>query len=315
MKILITGGAGFIGSNLARKLLSKGKKITILDNFLPTSKNFYGNSENLRVVNGDIRDAHLINELMSEVEVVFHLAAAVGVDKILNSPVESISVNISGSQVVLEAAAKLQRRIFIASSSEVYGKNPSQPLSETDDRVVGTPINYRWSYSDSKAIEEAMASFYYKRMGLPVTIIRFFNIVGPGQKVESGMVLPRFVNSAIQGKDLNVFGDGTQTRTFCHVYDAIGALEGLAINPSSIGEVYNVGSNEEINMLQLAEKVISLTNSSSAISLIPYDKAFISGYEDMPRRKPNISKINNLIGWQPKYSLDEIIKEVASSMK
>lgn len=315
MKILITGGAGFIGSNLARQLLSKGKKIIILDNFLSDSKEFYGNFENLKVVNGDIRDSYLVNELISDVEVVFHLAASVGVDKILDSPVDSISVNISGSQVVLEAAAKLQKRIFIASSSEVYGKNPNQPLSETDDRVVGTPIKYRWSYSDSKAIEEAMASFYYKRMGLPVTIIRFFNIVGPGQKVESGMVLPRFVNLAIQGKDLNVFGDGSQTRTFCHVYDAIDALEGLARNPNSIGEVYNVGANEEINMLQLAEKVISITNSNSAISLIPYDKAFISGYEDMPRRKPNISKIYNLIGWQPKYSLDEIIKEVASSMK
>jgi UDP-glucose 4-epimerase len=315
MKILITGGLGFIGSNLARKLLSKNHEITILDNSLPTGKDSFKNFENLRMVHGDIRDSHLIDKLITEVEVVFHLAAAVGVDTILNSPIESISVNVSGSQVVLEAAARLQKRILIASSSEVYGKNLVQPLSETADRVIGSPINYRWSYSDSKAIEESMASFYFNSKSLPVTIIRFFNIVGPGQKVESGMVLPRFVNSAIQGKDLNVFGDGTQTRTFCHVYDAIGALEGLALNPSSIGEVYNVGANEEISMLQLAEKVISLTNSSSAISLIPYDKAFISGYEDMPRRKPNISKINNLIGWQPKYSLDEIIKEVASSMK
>ena len=315
MKVLVTGGAGFIGSNLVNKILSHGDKVIVLDNFKNGSLDFLLDSDHLQVVKGDIRDKEVIHKLISEVDSVYHFAAAVGVNNILDNPLEAISVNILGSQVVLDAAAKFHRRIIIASSSEVYGKNLNQPLTEIDNRVTGNPSNYRWSYSDSKAIEEAAASFLYKKMDLPITIIRFFNIVGPGQKIESGMVLPRFIDLAKRGKSIKVYGDGTQTRTFCHVNDAVSAIEGLASNPKSTGETYNVGSTEEVSMYELAKRVISLTNSKSLISLVPYDKAFDSGYEDIPRRKPNIGKINNLIGWQPKYSLDEIIKEVASSMK
>ena len=315
VKVLITGGAGFIGSHLAEHFQKLGDEVTVLDNFSTGSKRNLGIfSFSGKTVDGDIRDAKLIESLITDTDLVLHMAAALGVANILNSPIESISTNIAGSEVVLMASTKFKKRIVIASTSEIYGKNPKQPLSEEDDRVIGAPQNIRWSYSDAKAIEEAMARSLFLTTQLPVTTVRFFNTVGPRQTGKYGMVVPRFVQAALQNKDLVVHGDGTQSRVFCHVEDAIAGLLELLEYKESIGEVFNIGGEGEISINDLAKEIIAVTNSSSKIVHIPYVEAYPEGFEDMQRRVPNTGKIRNLTGWEPKNNLEEIIKSVVSSL-
>lgn len=313
-KVLITGGAGFIGSHLADHFIQAGDQVTILDNLTTGSMdNLKGAGGKAKFVSGDIRNQSLVEELINGADLVLHMAAALGVDNIMSDTIESISTNIYGSEIVLQAATKFNKRIFIASTSEIYGKNPKQPLSEEDDRVIGTPQNFRWSYSDAKAIEESIARVLYLENGLRVTTVRFFNTIGPRQTGKYGMVVPKFINSAILGEDIQVYGDGNQTRVFCHVADAISGLLSLLENPESIGEVFNIGGVGEISIFDLAKKVQYLTNSKSGIVNVPYSLAYPDGYEDMKRRVPDISKIGALTGWYPKFDLDVAISNILES--
>jgi UDP-glucose 4-epimerase len=312
MRVLVTGGAGFIGSHLADALIARGDQVVALDNFSTGSTaNIKYITKNFEIIDGDIRNVDLINDTVKDVDLVFHMAAALGVNTILESPLESISTNIAGSEVVLNAAANHKKRILIASTSEIYGKNPKQPLNETDDRVVGSPQKIRWSYSDAKAIEEAMAFSLNQEKGLKVTTARLFNTVGPRQSAHYGMVVPRFVKSALKNEPISIYGDGTQSRVFCHVHDAIEALLTLVGTDKTVNEVYNVGGTGEITIKELADSVIKETKSQSSIEFIPYEKAYAPGFEDMQRRVPDISKIKHDLNWAPKKNLSQIIFDVA----
>ena len=313
MRVLVTGGAGFIGSHLADALIARGDNVVALDNFSTGSTaNIKHITKNLEIIDGDIRNVDLINETVKDVDLVLHMAAALGVNTILESPLESISTNITGSEVVLNAAARYKKRILIASTSEIYGKNPNQPLKETDDRVVGSPQKIRWSYSDAKAIEEAMAVALNQEKDLQVTTARLFNTVGPRQSGQYGMVVPRFIKAALNNEPINIYGDGTQSRVFCHVQDAIEALLQLVASDKTVNEVYNVGGTGEISIKHLAETIIKKTNSKSTIVYIPYEKAYAAGFEDMQRRVPDISKIRDALNWSPKRDLSQIISDVAT---
>ena len=315
MKVLITGGAGFIGSHLAQHFQNSGDEVTVLDDFSTGSKKnlgIFGFSG--KTVDGDIRDSKVVEPLIAETDLVLHMAAALGVANIMNSPIESISTNITGSEVVLLAATKFKKRIVIASTSEIYGKNPKQPLNEEDDRVIGTPQNIRWSYSDAKAIEEAMARALYLEKQLAVTTVRFFNTVGPRQTGKYGMVVPRFVQAAINNEELIIHGNGTQSRVFCHVEDAIAGLLSLLKHDSSIGDVFNIGGEGEVTINDLAKLVVLKTNSKSSVKHIPYTDAYPVGFEDMQRRVPDTTKIRKLTGWAPKHNLESIIESVAASI-
>ena len=312
MRVLITGGAGFIGSHLADHYVAKGDQVTILDNFSTGSKeNIAHLAGKVTTQDGDIRNVDLVEKLTKDADLVLHMAAALGVNTILESPLESMSTNITGSEVVLNAAAKFNKRIIIASTSEIYGKNPKQPLSEGDDRVVGAPQKIRWTYSDAKAIEEAMASALHAQSKLPVTTVRLFNTVGPRQTGRYGMVVPRFVQAALKNQALTIYGDGTQSRVFCHVDDAVQAIATIAATNATIGEVFNVGGSGEISIKALAEKVISTAKSQSVITYTPYSDAYPAGFEDIQRRVPDISKIKQTIGWVPTKDLEAIIKDIA----
>ncbi len=316
MRILITGGAGFIGSHLTDALIARGEKVTILDNLSTGTKQNILHLENqLTIIEGDIRNKGLVEELVANSDVVFHLAAALGVKNIMEHTIESIDRNFNGSEIVLHAATKYNRRLIIASTSEIYGKNPNQPLNEESDRVVGAPQKIRWSYADAKALEEAIAHTLHKTQGLKVTTVRFFNTVGPRQTGQYGMVLPRFVNAALKNEDLVIYGDGTQSRVFCHVVDAVRALIDIAMEDRTIGEYFNVGGVGEVSINELAAKIIERTNSISSIKHIPYSEAYRAGFEDMQRRIPDISKIKKHLGWEPLHSLDSIIDSVAKSLK
>jgi UDP-glucose 4-epimerase len=316
MRVFITGGAGFIGSHLCDALLKEGHQVSILDNMSTGSAgNIAHIKDQIEIHQGDIRDVALVEKAMAPADLVLHMAAALGVNTILENPIESVSTNFTGSEVVLNAATKLNKRIIIASTSEIYGKNPKQPLSETDDRVVGAPQKIRWTYSDAKALEEAIAHALFLTKQLKVTTIRLFNTVGPRQTGRYGMVLPRFVQSALKNEPITIYGDGTQSRVFCHVADAVRAILTIAKTDSTIGEVYNVGGVGETTIKQLAEKIIELTKSTSTITYTPYEQAYTAGYEDMQRRVPDITKIKNEIGWSPENTLDSIIDDVALEMK
>ena len=316
MRVFITGGAGFIGSHLCDALLAQGHQVSILDNMSTGSAaNIAHIKDQIEIHQGDIRDADLVEKLMIPADLVLHMAAALGVNTILENPIESVSTNFTGSEVVLTAATKLNKRIMIASTSEVYGKNPKQPLSETDDRVVGAPQKIRWTYSDAKALEEAIAHALFLTKQLKVTTVRLFNTVGPRQTGRYGMVLPRFIQAAIKNEPITIYGDGTQSRVFCHVQDAVKAILTLAATESAIGEVYNVGGVGETTIKQLADKIIERTKSTSAITFTPYGDAYPAGYEDMQRRVPDTTKIKNSIGWSPVNTLDNIIDDVATEMK
>ena len=312
MRVFITGGAGFIGSHLADHYVAKGDQVIILDNFSTGSKeNIAHLAGKITTQDGDIRNIDLVEKLTQEADLVLHMAAALGVNTILESPLESMSTNITGSEVVLNAAAKFNKRIIIASTSEIYGKNPNQPLSEGDDRVVGAPQKIRWTYSDAKAIEEAMATALHTQSKLPVTTVRLFNTVGPRQTGRYGMVVPRFVQAALKNEVLTIYGDGTQSRVFCHVNDAVQAIATIAATNATIGEVFNVGGSGEVSIKALAEKVISTIKSQSVITYTSYTDAYPAGFEDIQRRVPDISKIKQAIGWAPTKDLEAIIRDTA----
>jgi UDP-glucose 4-epimerase len=314
MRVLITGGAGFIGSHLCDSLVAAGNEVSILDNLSTGSeRNIAHLKGKIQVNQGDIRDKELVEKLTKDADLILHMAAALGVDNILENPIESISTNFYGSEVVLNTALKFDKRIVIASTSEIYGKNTKSQLSETDDRIVGTPQKLRWTYSDAKALEEATAYFLFLTKNLRVTTIRFFNTVGPRQTGKYGMVIPRFVKAAVTNKPLQIFGDGTQSRVFCHVADAVKAIITLALNDKTIGEVFNVGGKGEITILELAQLIVNQTNSKSEITFTDYQDAYALGYEDMARRVPDVSKIKEFIGWESTIDLKTIINDIANS--
>ena len=308
MRYLITGGAGFIGSHLSDALVARGDSVTILDN-LSTGKNqSVGTAE---FVEGSIFDYRLMEELISKTDFVFHLAAAVGVFNIVNSPLESLMTNIKGTEIILELCNKYNKPILVTSTSEVYGKNTSIPLNEESDRVLGSPLLSRWSYSEAKAVDESMAYFYYSEKKLPVRIVRLFNTVGPRQVGSYGMVVPRFVTAALKNQSLEVYGSGDQIRCFCHVSDAVKAILLVADSEKSIGQVFNIGNNQQISIIDLAKTVIEITGSKSEIVKVPYSQAYSKGFEDMQIRVPDVSKINKFFGWTPRIELNQIVKDIA----
>jgi UDP-glucose 4-epimerase len=312
----ITGGAGFIGSHLADALVSRGDHVTILDNLSTGSKeNIAHIIEKITFVEGDIRNQKLVEQLTNDADVVLHMAAALGVQTIMHHTVESVSTNFTGSEVVIQAALKFDKRIIIASTSEIYGKNPKQPLSETDDRVVGTPQKIRWTYADAKALEEAVAYALFTTHGLKQTTLRFFNTVGPRQTGRYGMVVPRFIQAALKNEPIPVHGDGTQSRVFCHVEDVVKAVLLVIEDDSTIGEVFNVGGVGETTIKQLAEKIIERTKSSSTISYTSYTEAYPPGYEDMQRRVPDTTKLRTHLNWKPAHTLDSIVDDVATDKR
>lgn len=318
MKILVTGGAGFIGSHLSEELLREGNSVTVLDNLSTGRYENIAHIENNRCfkfIKGDILNEKLVHKLVKDIEMVYHLAASVGVELVVRQPLESLNTNIKGSQILLDKASLYRKRIMVVSSSEIYGKNTNGPLKEEDDRILGSPLKTRWGYSTAKAVDEMLAYVYFKDRGLPTVIVRLFNTVGPRQSGAYGMVLPRFVKQALANESLTVYGTGKQTRCFLHVKDAVWAMIKLMEEPLATGEVFNVGSQEEISIEDLAKKIIEITGSKSKIVYIPYDKAYEEGFEDMPRRVPDITKIANLIGFKPTVGLDDIIKDVVDYLK
>ena len=318
MKVLVTGGAGFIGSHLCERLVDEGHVVTVIDNFSTgRMSNLDGlrDNSNFNFVDGSILDLTLIDQLVDESDYVFHLAAAVGVFNIVNNPLASLLTNIRGTENVLEAAHRGQKPVFLTSSSEVYGKNISDSLREGDDRILGSPVTLRWSYSEAKAIDESLAYAYFVEKGLETRTVRFFNTVGPRQLGAYGMVVPRFVKSAILDEPLTIYGDGNQTRCFAHVYDVVDAVMTLAFARNVIGQVINIGNNVEISINDLAKKVIHETNSKSKIEYISYSDAYGDGFEDMTRRVPNIDLIRKLVGWEPSRDLSTMIKDIAKEIQ
>ena len=318
MTSLITGGAGFLGSHLIEYLTSKSEQVLVLDDFSGTKDlnlNRALKGDLVELINGSILDQNLVEDLMQSVTKCYHLAASLGVERINNDPLKSLEVNIKGTEIVLNAASKFNVRTLLASSSEVYGRNPNMPLTEESDRVLGSPKVARWSYSEAKAIDELHAFELYKHKSFPVSIARFFNTVGPRQSGSYGMVLPRFIKAAISNQPLTVYGDGTQSRTFCSVTDVVDALILLMESNESIGQAFNIGSTNEITITELAQKVIRLTNSSSVIVYKKHAEVFGDNFEEPQRRVPDISKIKKAVGWQPKQSLDEVIVEITEYLK
>ena len=313
MKFLITGGAGFIGSYLTESLISRGDQVVVFDNLSTGStNNLNGISKKIKFQQGDILDRVKLDKLVAASDYVVHLAAALGVLNIVNKPLESLKTNLLGSEIVLEACDKYRKPVLIASTSEIYGKNDKVPLNEEDDRIIGHPLKSRWSYSEAKAVDESLAYFYYLENKLPIRIVRFFNTVGPRQVGHYGMVVPRFVSAALKNEPLSVYGSGDQIRCFCHVTDAVKGLLLVMDSDKAVGQVFNVGNNSQISIMELAKKVIEITGSKSSIEKITYEKAYPEGFEDMQRRVPDISKIKQLLGWEPKINLDQIIKDIAT---
>jgi UDP-glucose 4-epimerase len=318
MQILVTGGAGFIGSHLCERLIEDGHIVTALDNFSTgRASNLLSleNSANFALVEGSILDVETLNTLVQRADFVFHLAAAVGVFNIVNNPLASLLTNIRGTENVLEAAHASNTPVFLSSSSEVYGKNISDSLKESDDRILGSPITLRWSYSEAKAIDESLAYAYFIEKKLETRIVRFFNTVGPRQLGAYGMVVPRFVKSALANEPITIYGDGNQTRCFAHVYDVIDAVIAIAFAKNTVGKVINIGNDFEISINALAQRIIEETSSESEIIYVPYEEAYGHGFEDMERRVPNIELINQLVGWQPKRNLSTIIGDMSAEMR
>ena len=313
MRALITGGAGFIGSHLAEALLNGGHEVDIIDNLSTGSIRNVGHLKSnprFKYTIDTLTNEPLLAELIDRNDVIFHFAAAVGVKLIVEQPVHTIETNVHGTEVVLKHANKKKKKVVIASTSEVYGKSVDVPFREDADLVMGATMKHRWAYACSKAIDEFLALAYYKERGLPVIIVRFFNTVGPRQTGQYGMVLPSFVRQALAGEPITVFGDGTQSRSFTYVGDVVDCLMKLIDEPKAVGQVFNIGNKEEITILKLAETVKSLTGSSSCIDFIPYDQAYEEGFEDMPRRVPDLAKVGQLVGYAPKVQLNEIITKV-----
>jgi UDP-glucose 4-epimerase len=312
LRYLITGGAGFIGSHLTEKLISRNDSVVILDDMSTGSaKNTLTFQGKVDLEVGSILDRKIVDKLVEKSDFVIHLAAALGVLNIVNKPLDSLRTNLQGTEIILESANNYSKPILIASTSEIYGKNDKVPLNEEDDRVIGHPLISRWSYSEAKAVDESLAYFYYLENQLSVRIVRFFNTVGPRQVGDYGMVVPRFVSAALRNEPINVYGSGDQIRCFCHVGDAIRALLLVIDSDKAIGEVFNIGNNQQISIMDLAKKVIEITGSKSEIRKIPYSEAYPEGFEDMQRRVPDISKIKNALGWSPEIGLDQIIRDIA----
>jgi UDP-glucose 4-epimerase len=317
LKILITGGAGFIGSHLTDRLVKDGHNVTVLDNLSTGRKenlSAHLGSDKVELIEGSILDLPLLDKLINQNDFIFHLAAAVGVFNIVNHPLDSLKTNIRGTENVLESALNYSKPVFITSSSEVYGKNTSDSLRESDDRIIGTPIKLRWSYSEAKAIDESLAYAYWVEKKLETRVVRLFNTVGPRQLGAYGMVVPRFVQAALKNEPITIYGTGEQTRCFGHVYDAIDAMVSIAFSQNTIGKVINIGNNFEISINNLAKKVIDQTNSKSEIVYVPYAEAYGEGFEDMERRVPNIELINSLVGWTPTRDLSTMITDIAISL-
>ena len=317
MRILVTGGAGFIGSHLCERLINDGHNVTAIDNFST------GRTSNLQglqgvagfsLIEGSILDTQLLNPLVNNADYVFHLAAAVGVFNIVNNPLASLLTNIRGTENVLDAAYAAKTPVFLTSSSEVYGKNVSDSLKESDDRILGSPVTLRWSYSEAKAIDESLAYAYFVEKQLETRIVRFFNTVGPRQLGAYGMVVPRFVKSALTNEPITIYGDGNQTRCFAHVYDVIDAVIAIAFAENTIGKVINIGNDYEISINELAKKVMAETNSKSEVVYVPYEEAYGGGFEDMERRVPNIDLIHQLVGWKPRRDLSTMIADISAEM-
>ncbi len=318
MRILITGGSGFIGSHLTERLLKEGHHITIIDDFSTGSiqniQRLLG-SNNIEVVRESVLNETVMSILVEKSDVIYHLAAAVGVQLIIDKPVQTMETNIRGTEVVLNLANIFRKRILIASTSEVYGKNTNIPFKEDDDRVLGSTVHSRWSYSCSKAIDEFLGLAYYNENELPVILVRFFNTVGPRQTGQYGMVVPRFVRSALLNEPITVYGTGKQSRCFTHVSDVIDGITALMDEDKSVGQVYNIGSQEEISIENLAQRAKEITGSSSEIKCISYDEAYGKGFDDMERRVPDLTRINNLVGYSPKISLEQILIDVRDHLK
>jgi len=313
VKYLVTGGAGFIGSHLIEALINQGEEVIVLDNLSTGSLINMDNVKNrVRFIQGDVLEKLTIDKLVSECDYVVHLAAALGVFNIINKPLESLKTNLQGTENILESVDRFNKPLLLASTSEIYGKNNKVPLSEEDDRIIGHPLKSRWSYSEAKAVDESLAYFYYLENKLPIRIVRFFNTVGPRQVGHYGMVIPRFVSAALKNEPLLVYGSGDQIRCFCHIEDAVRALLLVMDSKKTIGEVFNVGNNKQISIIDLANKVIEITRSKSRIEKIAYEKAYPEGFEDMERRVPDISKIKQVLGWTPEINLDRIIKDMAA---
>jgi UDP-glucose 4-epimerase len=318
MKALITGGAGFIGSHLADELLARGYQLILLDD-LSTGR--HSNIEHLlgrqdvEFVLGSILNADLVDDVMARADVCFHLAAAVGVNLIVERPLQSLMTNIRGSEIVFEKAHKHGTRTLVTSTSEVYGKNTSDRLKEDDDRILGSPLKSRWSYSEAKAIDEILAYTYWREKGLETVIVRLFNTVGPRQTGSYGMVIPRFVNQALRNDPITVYGNGQQTRCFCYVGDIVKGLVNLSEHREAFGKVFNLGGNDEISMFDLAKKIVTAADSTSKIDLIPYDVAYEEGFEDMQRRVPDTTRAYNLVGFEPTVGLDVIIERVIAEQR
>ncbi len=315
MKYLITGGCGFIGSHLAERLIADGHDVTILDDLSTGVLANVVNIErhpNFRLQIGSICDERLVSEVVQECDIIFHLASAVGVRLIMDKPIETIETIVTGTQVVLKYANRFGKPTLLTSTSEVYGKSTSVPFMEDGDRLEGPTTKHRWAYACAKALDEFLAMAYWKSNGFPIVVVRLFNTVGPRQSGQYGMVIPNFVQRALAGDALQVFGTGTQSRCFCHVADIIRGLVGLMNCPAALGEVINLGSTDEITLTQLAELVIEETSSTSKIEYLSYESVFGDGFEDMLRRVPSIAKAKKLIGWTPEHSLKKIIADVAA---
>jgi UDP-glucose 4-epimerase len=318
VRALITGGAGFIGSHLADALLARGDSVILLDN-LSTGRleniEHQRRRDDVEFVLGSILNADLVDDVMARSDICFHLAAAVGVELIVDKPLESLATNIRGSEIVFEKAHKHNTKVLVTSTSEIYGKNTSDRLGEEDDRILGSPLKSRWSYSEAKAIEEILAFTYWRQKGLSTYIVRLFNTVGPRQTGHYGMVVPRVVGQAIKGEPLTVYGDGQQTRCFCYVGDVVEAMLKIADHPDASGRAYNLGGTEEVSMDELARRVIDLAGSDSKIRYVPYDEAYEEGFEDMQRRVPDTSRARELVGFTPTVDLDGIIRMVVQDQR
>ena len=318
MRILVTGGAGFIGSHLCERLIAEGHIVSAIDNFSTgraSNLASLAQSGTFTLVQGSILDTKTVIPLVNDADYVFHLAAAVGVFNIVNNPLASLLTNIRGTENILEAAYNSNTPVFLTSSSEVYGKNISDSLRETDDRILGSPVTLRWSYSEAKAIDESLAYAYFVEKQLETRIVRFFNTVGPRQLGAYGMVVPRFVKAALANEPITIYGDGNQTRCFAHVYDVVDAVVKVAFSKNTVGKVINIGNDFEISINGLATKIIDETRSASEIVYIPYEQAYGEGFEDMERRVPNIDLIKHLVGWSPQRDLSSMISDISAEMK
>jgi UDP-glucose 4-epimerase len=318
MRAFVTGGAGFIGSHLSEHLLDAGHRVIVLDDFSTGKRENVQHLEknpNFELVAGTVLNEYLVDKLVEKSDVIFHLAAAVGVELIVKKPLESLTTNIKGIETVLEMAYRYHKKILVTSTSEIYGKNINGPLKETDDRILGSPLKARWSYSTAKAVDEMLAYVYWKEKNVPSIIVRLFNTVGPRQTGAYGMVVPRFIGQALKNEPITVYGNGKQSRCFVHVGDVVKALIKLVEEPKAVGEVFNIGSQEEISIEELSKEIIRIAKSKSKITYIPYEKAYEEGFEDMQRRVPDTAKISKLIGFKPTYTLEGIIKDIVAYLK